>query len=88
MQEKYTTATQPHEDFVMRRRYRPPQLNGVADWRVYGARGEGWFGFDAVRDLDGLPPEILRVPLPGHTWGHAGVAIRRPEGWLLHAGDA
>src|SRR3712207_1631196 len=28
------------------------------------------------------------VPLPGHTWGHAGVAIQRPEGWLLHAGDA
>jgi len=28
------------------------------------------------------------VPLPGHTWGHAGVAIQRPDGWLLHAGDA
>src|SRR3546814_20988035 len=51
--------------------------------------GERWFGFEAVRDLDGLPPEILLVPLPGHTWGHSGVAV--PEdggGWLLHAGDA
>jgi glyoxylase-like metal-dependent hydrolase (beta-lactamase superfamily II) len=29
------------------------------------------------------------VPLPGHTRGHSGVAVRRPEGgWLLHAGDA
>jgi glyoxylase-like metal-dependent hydrolase (beta-lactamase superfamily II) len=28
------------------------------------------------------------VPLPGHTWGHAGVAIEGPQGWLLHAGDA
>ena len=28
------------------------------------------------------------VPLPGHTPGHAGVAIDTPEGWLLHAGDA
>ena len=28
------------------------------------------------------------VPLAGHTVGHAGIAIRGPEGWLLHAGDA
>jgi glyoxylase-like metal-dependent hydrolase (beta-lactamase superfamily II) len=41
-----------------------------------------------VRDLDGLPPEILLVPLVGHTWGHAGVAVSGPGGWLLHAGDA
>jgi glyoxylase-like metal-dependent hydrolase (beta-lactamase superfamily II) len=42
-----------------------------------------------VRDLEGLPPEILFVPLPGHTWGHAGVAIQQQgAGWLLHAGDA
>ena len=60
----------------------------MRNWRRYGATGEPWFGFDAVRGLDGLPPEILLVPLPGHTWGHAGVAIERPEGWLLHAGDA
>jgi len=60
----------------------------VTDWRCYGAQGEPWFGFDAVRDLAGLPPEILLVPLPGHTWGHAGVAIDRGDRWLLHAGDA
>ena len=88
MHEEYSRATRPHRGFVSRRRYRPPQMNEVGDWHLYGARGERWFGFDAVRDLDGLPPEILLVPLPGHTWGHAGVAIRRPEGWLLHAGDA
>ena len=88
LHEEYTTATRPHRGFVMRRRYRPPQLDEVGDWRLYGAQGERWFGFDAVRDLDGLPPEILLVPLPGHTWGHAGVAVQRPEGWLLHAGDA
>ncbi|GGE94256.1 MBL fold metallo-hydrolase [Sphingomonas prati] len=72
-----------------RNRWRPRQLDDVGEWRTYGARGEPWFGFDVVRDLDGLPPEILLVPLPGHTWGHAGVAIRRNDGrWLLHAGDA
>src|SRR5690606_31891848 len=28
------------------------------------------------------------VPLIGHTYGHAGVAIQTDRGWLLHAGDA
>ncbi len=89
MQREYDDATSPHEGFVARNRWRPPQLNGVAEWRCYSAPGEPWFGFDAVRGLAGLPPEILLVPLPGHTWGHAGVAVRRDDGrWLLHAGDA
>jgi glyoxylase-like metal-dependent hydrolase (beta-lactamase superfamily II) len=35
-----------------------------------------------------LPPEILLVPLPGHTLGHAGVAIDMGSGWVLNAGDA
>ncbi|WP_419827045.1 MBL fold metallo-hydrolase [Sphingomonas sp.] len=75
--------------FVGTRRYRPQQWNGVGDWRLYPfGGGERWFGFDAVRDLDGLPPEILLVPLAGHTWGHAGVAVRSGDGWLLHAADA
>jgi glyoxylase-like metal-dependent hydrolase (beta-lactamase superfamily II) len=50
--------------------------------------GEEWFGFQAVRDLPGLPPQILVVPLAGHTRGHAGVAVDTGNGWLLHAGDA
>lgn len=89
MAREYDDATRPHTGFVARNRWRMPQLNEVADWRRYGARGEDWFGFEAVRDLDSLPPEILMVPLPGHTWGHAGVAVRQDGGrWLLHAGDA
>ncbi len=76
--------------FVGNRRYRPVQWDGLDNWRLYPlGGGERWFGFDAVRDLHGLPPEILLVPLAGHTWGHAGVAIREDSGnWLLHAGDA
>ena len=71
------------------KRYRPMQFDGIRDWRTYAAAsGDGWFGFDAVRDLDGLPPEILLIPLKGHTWGHAGVAVQGDDGWLLHAGDA
>jgi glyoxylase-like metal-dependent hydrolase (beta-lactamase superfamily II) len=89
MQREYDDATGPRAGIVARNRWRPRQLDDVQRWQTYGARGEGWFGFDAVRDLAGLPPEILMVPLPGHTWGHAGVAIRKDDGnWLLHAGDA
>lgn len=71
-----------------RKRYRPMQFDAVHDWRPYRSQGEPWFGFGAVRDLEGLPPEILLLPLPGHTWGHAGVAVQSETGWLLHAGDA
>ncbi len=75
--------------FLDRLRYRPQQWSSRDRWRAYG-RGEGepWFGFDAVRDLDGLPSEILLVPLVGHTLGHAGVAVHGERGWILHAGDA
>jgi glyoxylase-like metal-dependent hydrolase (beta-lactamase superfamily II) len=69
-------------------RYSQAQLDHEADWNTYAAGGEKWFGFEAVRDLKGLPPEILLVPLVGHTWGHAGVAIDTGDSWLLHAGDA
>ena len=88
MDAEFSAATGPRNGFVPRNRYRPAQFNDVANWRRYTGQGEAWFGFPAVRALEGLPPEILLVPLPGHTWGHAGVAVDTGEGWLLHAGDA
>lgn len=75
--------------FVGTRRYRPQQWDEVRDWRLYPmGGGEPWFGFDAVRQLEGLPPEILLIPLAGHTWGHSGIAVDTGTGWLLHAADA
>ncbi len=72
-----------------RQRYRPQQWSTKAHWIGYpDSDGERWFGFDTVRELRGLPPEILLVPLPGHTLGHAGVAIHGPHRWLFFAGDA
>ncbi len=75
---------------VDRIRYRTAQLcSHAVNWQVNELDGgEPWFGFGAVRDLDGLPQEILMVPLYGHTRGHVGVAIDTGTGWLLHAGDA
>ena len=81
-------ATTGRSGFVGTRRYRPMQFDEVRSWKSYSAGGDDWFGFEAVRQLEGLPPEILMIPLRGHSWGHAGVAIQGPQGWLLHAGDA
>ena len=88
MEAERTSAERTRRDFITRRRYRPVQWDDVRDWRTYSDGGEPWFGFEAVRDLEGLPPEILLVPLPGHTWGHAGVAVATGGGWVLNAGDA
>jgi glyoxylase-like metal-dependent hydrolase (beta-lactamase superfamily II) len=73
-----------------RQRFRPQQWERtIANWIVYDPpAGERWFGFDAVRRIEGLPPELLMVPLPGHTHGHAGIAIDDGERWLLQTGDA
>jgi glyoxylase-like metal-dependent hydrolase (beta-lactamase superfamily II) len=68
-------------------RYDASLWRHVTKWETYDARGEPWFGLQAVRELRGIS-NVLLVPLPGHTRGHAGVAIETPDGWLLHAGDA
>lgn len=88
MAAELAAASGPREGFIARNRYRPAQFDEIVRWRRYDVSGERWFGFDAVRQLDGLPPEILLVPLVGHTFGHAGVAVDTGSGWLLHAGDA
>lgn len=87
LQREVDAARSAH-GFLSPRRYRRAQWDGVRHWKFYEPAGEGWFGFDAVRGLAELPPEILLVPLTGYTHGHAGVAIHASEGWLLHAGDA
>jgi len=89
MSAEFRAASGPRRTLTTRNRYRPPQFDEVTQWRTYdGPSGEPWFGFQAVRQLEGLPPEILMVPLPGHTWGHAGVAVQADNGWLFYAADA
>lgn len=57
-------------------------------WVTHDAGGDDWHGFESVRILPGVEPEIVLIPLIGHTRGHTGVAIRAGDGWLLHCGDA
>lgn len=87
LQQEVDTAHRRHS-WLSRERYRPGQWGGISHWQTYQPQGETWFGFEAVNRLRDLPPEILLVPLAGHTPGHAGIAIQQPEGWLLHGGDA
>jgi glyoxylase-like metal-dependent hydrolase (beta-lactamase superfamily II) len=72
-------------------RYLQTQFEHRPDWRPARESVESWFGFEA-RSLDiSESVEILLVPLPGHTWGHCGVAVKRrdsSEPWILHVGDA
>jgi glyoxylase-like metal-dependent hydrolase (beta-lactamase superfamily II) len=72
-----------------RQRFRPQQWMHRDLWRTYVAtNGEHWFGFERVQPLDGVRDDVLLVPLPGHTHGHCGIAVRRDEGWLFLAADA
>jgi glyoxylase-like metal-dependent hydrolase (beta-lactamase superfamily II) len=50
--------------------------------------GETWRGFNFVREVPRLGPDLLLVPLVGHTFGHAGFLVRRGASWLFYAADA
>jgi len=52
-----------------RRRYPRAQWAHGPDWVTHQPDGEDWFGFQAVRDIAGLPADILLVPLVGHNPG-------------------
>lgn len=87
MEEERDAALSPRS-FLEKQRYLPVQWAHGPRWEVYRPQGEPWRGFEAVRQLRGLPPEILMVPLPGHTRGHAAVAVEGGDEPLLHCGDA
>lgn len=67
-------------------RYLPVQREHGPDWIPHEVAGDEWFGFASV---SAIGDDVLLIPLPGHTRGHCGVAVRQPGGgWLLHAGDS
>lgn len=84
---EFDAATRPPTS-IERRRYRRVQWAHAPTVRTYHGDGEAWHGFHAaypVNEVDG----IALVPMPGHTRGHALVAVDAGDrGWLLHAGDA
>jgi len=85
--DEFQAAMHP-QTLAERSRYRPVTWAHRPRWVLHRAEGERWFGFEAVRQIQGLPPEVLLLPLFGHSRGHCAVAVDTPQGWLVHAGDA
>lgn len=56
-------------------------------WQLHQLQGQRWYNFDALR-LPGIEPEVWLVPLPGHTSGHCGVALKTETGWIFQCGDS
>ncbi len=77
-----------HKIAAPKGRYITEQWQHGPDWKFYDEGGEDWFGFRGVRALGDREPDILMIPLPGHTLGHCGIAVRGKDKWLLHAGDS
>jgi glyoxylase-like metal-dependent hydrolase (beta-lactamase superfamily II) len=77
-------------NLMERERYRRCHFEHGPRWVTHEPKvgGSKWFGLDCIRDLKDLPPEIVLVPLRGHTRGHCGVAVDTGSGWIMHCGDA
>lgn len=71
-----------------RARYRAAQFTHSPKWVEHSTDGEPWLGFAAAKELTSISAGIVLVSLPGHSRGHACVAVQDGEEWLMHAGDA
>lgn len=70
-------------------RYNRKRLKKHEKLEIYdNNNGETWYGINKVCPIKGLGNDFAFVPLIGHSAGHGGIAIRKNNGWLLHAGDA
>jgi glyoxylase-like metal-dependent hydrolase (beta-lactamase superfamily II) len=70
-------------------RYRKCHFEHGPQWVTHDVTSnEEWFGVRCIHELPDLPPEIVMVPLNGHSRGHCGVAVDTGDGWVLHCGDA
>ncbi|GGO96794.1 MBL fold metallo-hydrolase [Wenjunlia tyrosinilytica] len=71
-----------------RNRYRPAQWAHGPKIVEHRPDGEKWRGFAQAKELDAVAPGIVMVSLPGHTRGHACIAVDTGGRWILHAGDS
>jgi glyoxylase-like metal-dependent hydrolase (beta-lactamase superfamily II) len=69
-------------------RYRRAQCAHDPKIVEHVADGEKWRGFAEAKELEAISPGIVLVSLPGHTRGHACVAVDAGHRWVLHCGDA
>ncbi|SEM56345.1 Metallo-beta-lactamase superfamily protein [bacterium A37T11] len=64
----------------------PLQHNPVI--KTYGTSDRLWFGLEARKVAIALDVEMVLIPLPGHTLGHCGIAIKNGDKWLFYVADA
>lgn len=74
--------------FGDRIRFRPAQWAHGPKLVEHMPDGEKWRGFAAAKELDDVAPGIVLISLPGHTRGHACIAVDAGHRWVLHCGDA
>ena len=82
--DEHRAATRPVTR-LEKHRYRACQWQHSPHFVLHETDGEGWRGFASVRAL--VEPDVLLLPLAGHTRGHAAVAIDAGNRFLVHAGD-
>lgn len=74
---------------VERQRYLPAgHAHGPLLVEHAPADAESWRGFPGAKELGGIAEGIVLINLPGHTRGHAAVAVDAGDRWILHAGDS
>lgn len=89
----HTTAAEHRAAMVApglreKQRYRPAQWEHGPRMQTYDGPGESWHGFPAAHEIAGVEG-IAILPMPGHSRGHAAVAVESDDqGMLVHAGDA
>jgi glyoxylase-like metal-dependent hydrolase (beta-lactamase superfamily II) len=72
-----------------RNRYSQAQFAHGPNWQTHTVHtSDKWFGFENIRPLMDFEPDILMIPLFGHSNGHCGVAVQDESGWVFHVGDA
>jgi glyoxylase-like metal-dependent hydrolase (beta-lactamase superfamily II) len=69
-------------------RFRAPQWAHGPKLVEHDPDGEKWRGFAAAKELTEISPGIVLVSLPGHTRGHACIAVDAGHRWVLQCGDA
>lgn len=84
--EAFAALTRP--GLTERIRYNAAQFTHGPKIVEHSPFGEKWNGFAAAKELTEISEGIVLVSLPGHSRGHACVAVHDGQRWLLHVGDA
>lgn len=82
---EYQIATQTS---FLNPRIRKQQFINHKNCKNYNFRNTQWFNFPQSVDIEGFDGLVKYIPLPGHSLGHIGVAIKLKDFWLFHGGDS